>query len=451
MKVEIPNSILVTLSGQTSRVVKGIEVREADGHLIFTLTDGKELDMGSVMGPQGPKGDTGAKGEKGDRGEKGDTGATGAKGDKGDPGATGPQGITPTIGENENWYLGNVDTGKPSRGRQGEKGETGATGATGPKGETGPQGETGPRGPQGLQGIQGEPGKGLTISGYYATAQALAATVTNPTAGDAYGVGTAEPYDIYIYDGVTHAWVNNGPLQGAKGEKGDKGDTGEKGEPGKDGRPGAAGAPGATGTTFTPSVSADGTLSWTNDGGKTNPASVNIKGPQGEQGPQGEPGVKGEKGAAGATGPEGPQGPKGEQGAKGEPGATGQQGPAGKTPVKGTDYFTDADKSEIAQAAAEMVSVPSASSTTPKAPGTASAGTSAAYARGDHVHPKQTVTKSDVGLGNVDNVSINTRLNRTTNVNASDTNYTTYMARGEALFSTETTPSVNGCIAWQYG
>lgn len=96
-------------------------------------------------------------------------------------------------------------------------------------------------------------------------------------------------------------------------------------------------------------------------------------------------------------------------------------------------------------------SKPQPSNTTPKAPGTASAGTSAAYARGDHVHPKQTVTKSDVGLGNVDNVSINTRLNRTTNVNASDSNYTTYMARGEALFSAETTPSVNGCIAWQYG
>lgn len=96
-------------------------------------------------------------------------------------------------------------------------------------------------------------------------------------------------------------------------------------------------------------------------------------------------------------------------------------------------------------------SKPQPSNTTPKAPGTASAGTSAAYARGDHVHPKQTVTKSDVGLGNVDNVSINTRLNRTTNVNASDTKYTTYMARGEALFSAETTPSVNGCIAWQYG
>ena len=60
------------------------------------------------------------------------------------------------------------------------------------------------------------------------------------------------------------------------------------------------------------------------------------------------------------------------------------------------------------------------------------------------------LTKSDVGLGNVDNVSVNARLNRTTNVNEADANYTTYMARGEALFSSETTPTVNGCIAWQY-
>lgn len=107
--------------------------------------------------------------------------------------------------------------------------------------------------------------------------------------------------------------------------------------------------------------------------------------------------------------------------------------------------------SDVQNNKAAWSSKPQPSNTTPKAPGTASAGTSAAYARGDHVHPKQTVTKSDVGLGNVDNVSINTRLNRTTNVNAADTNYGTYMARGEALFSTETTPAVNGCIAWQYG
>ena len=107
--------------------------------------------------------------------------------------------------------------------------------------------------------------------------------------------------------------------------------------------------------------------------------------------------------------------------------------------------------SDVQNNKAAWGSKPQPSDTTPKAPGTASAGSESAYARGDHVHPKQTVTKTDVGLGNVDNVSINSRLNRTTNVNASDANYTTYMARGEALFSTETTPTVNGCIAWVYG
>lgn len=41
-------------------------------------------------------------------------------------------------------------------------------------------------------------------------------------------------------------------------------------------------------------------------------------------------------------------------------------------------------------------------------------------------------------------------INRTTKVNASDTNYTTLMARGTSLNSAETTPAVNGAIAWTY-
>ena len=40
-------------------------------------------------------------------------------------------GITPTIGDNGNWYLGDTDTNKPSRGPKGDKGDTGATGADG--------------------------------------------------------------------------------------------------------------------------------------------------------------------------------------------------------------------------------------------------------------------------------------------------------------------------------
>lgn len=46
-------------------------------------------------------------------GSKGNKGDTGEKGDKGEPGI---DGITPTIGDNGNWYLGDNDTGKPSRG-----------------------------------------------------------------------------------------------------------------------------------------------------------------------------------------------------------------------------------------------------------------------------------------------------------------------------------------------
>ena len=96
------------------------------------------------------------------------------------------------------------------------------------------------------------------------------------------------------------------------------------------------------------------------------------------------------------------------------------------------------------------------------------------------------LTKNDIGLGNVDNVkqysasnpppypvtSVNGKtgavsltasefgaattsdiyaaLNRTNAVDFSNSNYTTYMARGEALYSYETTPSANGCIAWTY-
>lgn len=58
----------------------------------------------------------------------------------------------------------------------------------------------------------------------------------------------------------------------------------------------AAGAKGEDGTTFTPSVSAAGVISWTNDGGLENPASVSIKGAagaKGDKGDRGEPGAPG--------------------------------------------------------------------------------------------------------------------------------------------------------------
>lgn len=55
-------------------------------------------------------------------------GQDGVNGQDGRDGTDGQDGITPTIGNNGNWYLGNVDTGKPSRGIQGENGQDGQDG-----------------------------------------------------------------------------------------------------------------------------------------------------------------------------------------------------------------------------------------------------------------------------------------------------------------------------------
>lgn len=82
-------------------------------------------------------------------------------GKPGRDGIDGKDGITPTIGDNGNWYLGDTDTGNPSRGekgpqgQRGEKGEKGDTGPAGPKGDTG---GTGPQGPKGDKGDDGQPG-----------------------------------------------------------------------------------------------------------------------------------------------------------------------------------------------------------------------------------------------------------------------------------------------------
>ena len=68
---------------------------------------------------------------------------------------TGPSGASPYIGENGNWFVGELDTGVQAQGAQGPKGEQGPRGAQGPKGEQGPQGVQGPKGEQGPQGDTG--------------------------------------------------------------------------------------------------------------------------------------------------------------------------------------------------------------------------------------------------------------------------------------------------------
>ena len=59
------------------------------------------------------------------------------------------------------------------------------------------------------------------------------------------------------------------------------------------------------------------------------------------------PSIKGDTGAKGDKGDEGERGPRGYQGEQGPQGETGPQGPSGYTPIRGTDYWTAADKHTI--------------------------------------------------------------------------------------------------------
>lgn len=185
-------------------------------------------------------------------------------------------------------------------------------------------------------------GKGFTVLGQFMTLEALQSAVTTPKGGDAYGVGSNAPYDIYIWDKVENKWKNHGKLQGPQGNSGAAAGFGTpaasasklaagaqatvavtasgpdtakvftfefgipQGERGERGLQGLQGEKGDAGAYFTPAVSAEGLLTWTNNGGLTNPESANIKGPKGDKGEQGAQGPQGETGPRGETGPTGP-------------------------------------------------------------------------------------------------------------------------------------------------
>ena len=224
------------------------------------LFDGAQGPEGPI-GPAGPKGEQGVQGEKGDvgpQGPKGDKGDAGPQGQQGEPGPQGPagpagvpgkdgtngaDGITPSIGDNGNWYLGATDTGKPSRGEKGdtgekgEKGDTGATGPTGPKGDTGPQGPqgeagaTGPQGPKGDTGMQGPIGE-------------------KGEKGDPFTYEDFTPEQLAALTGP------EGP-QGPQGEQGIQGDTGPKGDTGPAGQSAYAAAQAGGYTDTQPNFYAD--------------------------------------------------------------------------------------------------------------------------------------------------------------------------------------------------
>lgn len=103
---------------------------------------------------------------------------------------------------------------------------------------------------------------------------------------------------------------------GAQGEKGDKGDRGEQGIQGIQGAKGETGAQGQKGADGTPATHRwSGTTLYITSASGT--SSANLKGE------------------------------KGDKGDKGDTGAAGKDGANGKTPVRGTDYWTDTDKTDM--------------------------------------------------------------------------------------------------------
>ena len=103
-------------------------------------------------------------------------------------------------------------------------------------------------------------------------------------------------YQVAVEDGFVgteEEWLES--LKGKDGQNGRDGQNGTNGIDGQDGEDGI------DGVTFTPTVSPEGIISWTNNGNLPNPDPVNIKGNTGAQGQDGNDGVDAEISSVTAT------------------------------------------------------------------------------------------------------------------------------------------------------
>ena len=305
-----------------------------------TGADGAPGDKGDPgpAGPAGPEGPTGPAGADGATGKNGENGAPGADGKDGvSPtvatsaieggtrvtitdatgehafdvlnGKNGGEAATPTIGDNGNWFINGVDTGKPSRG------ETGATGAKGEPGETGTNGADGKNGADGVSPT---------------VATSVIEGGTRVTITDASG---AHAFDVM---------------------NGTDGADGNDGAPGADGKNGADGAKGADGVSPTVATSAieGGTRVTITDASGAHAFDVlnGADGAKGADGANGKDGAKGPQGDPGPAGPVGPEGPKGPEGPAGADGATGPAGPDGFSPTVATAAIDNGTRVTITDA-----------------------------------------------------------------------------------------------------
>ena len=231
MRIEIPESVQVTVRGLISRGVRAVSKSDT-GHLIFTLTDGSTVDLGQVDGADG---------------------------------------VTPHIGENRHWFIGTVDTGIVAEGQDGAPGTPGTPGKDGDPGadgakwwltdemlmETQPDGtgfgailptsafygHSGAKpaaGDMALSTANGVVNYITAASGQQVTCLSTVLNLTGKAGADGYSpeaavskTGKVATITIRDKSGTTTVTVSDG----------------EDGAPGKDGEPGTPGTPGTDGVT----------------------------------------------------------------------------------------------------------------------------------------------------------------------------------------------------------